>query len=51
MAPIRSLLDLHRRLGGSLIEPFWSPALHQTVQGQPENFRGARRNEQFPLLF
>jgi hypothetical protein len=27
------------------------PALHQTVQGQPEDFREARRHEQFPLLF
>jgi hypothetical protein len=23
---MREVLDLHRRLSGSLIEPFWSPA-------------------------
>jgi hypothetical protein len=34
VAPVRENLDLHHRLGESLIEPFWSPALHQTVQGQ-----------------
>lgn len=26
LAPVREISDLHRKLSGSLIEPFWSPA-------------------------
>ena len=51
MAPLREILDLRLGLGGSLIEPTWSPALRQAVQGQPEHSLEARRHEQFPLLF
>ena len=51
MAPVHEISDLRPRLGGSLIDPTWSPALRQAVQGQPEHSLEARRHEQFPLLF